>query len=350
MNSLAILLSSVFYIFSATLQQYLTTDGEGRPTLSATPSGISLTYNNDTGMYTVQGAASQWFIRPAGTTGQYHIACPVSDANAMAFVYASNVATGQLATTYTEPDAGFSAGLWTIATNDMELANIALDEDNTTCTAPTTGKTLNVTLRRRLVAGEWNTLCLPFGLSDAQVKDTWGEGAAVARYTAFDDAKGATFTPTTEGIVAGEPCLLLAQRVSNDDTYSFSGVSPTEWAATPKAVTHDNWTYTGSYTFIHPVSGTYVFGSGSLIYRVPAEAKVNLRGFRAYFVSTGAQPSQAAWHIGGTATDIDVPTISPDAPADIYRMDGTLVRRRATTTRDLAPGVYLANGKKIIIK
>lgn len=37
-------------------------------------------------------------------------------------------------------------------------------------------------------------------------------------------------------------------------------------------------------------------------------------------------------------------------PVDIYSVDGRIVIRKATSTEDLAPGIYIANGKKIIVR
>ena len=37
-------------------------------------------------------------------------------------------------------------------------------------------------------------------------------------------------------------------------------------------------------------------------------------------------------------------------PTDIYSISGYLVQQQATTLRGLAKGVYLINGKKIVIK
>ena len=47
----------------------------------------------------------------------------------------------------------------------------------------------------------------------------------------------------------------------------------------------------------------------------------------------------------GTVTDD-----AADAPADVYGLDGVLVKRAATAAdiRDLAPGFYIVGGRKIL--
>ena len=39
-----------------------------------------------------------------------------------------------------------------------------------------------------------------------------------------------------------------------------------------------------------------------------------------------------------------------DSPSDIFSVDGTLVKKDATSMLGLAKGVYVVNGKKVIVK
>jgi hypothetical protein len=38
------------------------------------------------------------------------------------------------------------------------------------------------------------------------------------------------------------------------------------------------------------------------------------------------------------------------APADVYSIDGRIVRKNATTLDGLKPGVYVANGRKVVVE
>ena len=345
MSMISLLLTSVLYIFNAATQQYLTIDDTGRPQLSATPVTVSLPDADDAGLYHIAGTS--WLVKPT-TAGLYTIGYCVADANAVAFVYVSRQAGNQLATTYAEPAADYAAGLWQMGTADYEQGIVSLDQDRTTYTTPTLYRTNKVTLHRVLAQGEWNSMCLPFSLTMAQIRSTWGSKTQVAQFDKFDDSGRAVFAPTEGGISAGIPCIIQVQQTTADQTYTFDGIGADGWAYTPTPVTHDGWSYTGSFAFIHPPLGAYVFGAGDKIYRVVSD-KVNLRGFRAYFVSTGATPQQVVWCIDGTTTSIDGVTTPDNAPSDIYHIDGTLVRSQATSVNGLPKGVYLKGGKKIII-
>ena len=46
--------------------------------------------------------------------------------------------------------------------------------------------------------------------------------------------------------------------------------------------------------------------------------------------------------------DITIDTCNK--PANIYNLNGTIVRKNATSTEGLAKGIYLFNGKKIVVK
>ena len=49
-------------------------------------------------------------------------------------------------------------------------------------------------------------------------------------------------------------------------------------------------------------------------------------------------------------TGIDVITISENVPRDIYNVHGQLVRRAATSVAGLPAGVYIIDGKKIVVR
>ena len=86
-----------------------------------------------------------------------------------------------------------------------------------------------------------------------------------------------------------------------------------------------------------------------------------MKGYRAFFTYRGtAQSKQLTWSLDDTITAIDAMPSAPSAassadgaaasaPRDIYRPDGTLVRRHATTAEGLQPGIYIMNGMKVVV-
>ena len=71
-------------------------------------------------------------------------------------------------------------------------------------------------------------------------------------------------------------------------------------------------------------------------------------------VSGAASDYYDITHVAGTLTVTEPDgireVISTVQPADVYTVTGLLLRRNATTLEGLSKGVYVVNGKKIIVK
>ena len=50
-------------------------------------------------------------------------------------------------------------------------------------------------------------------------------------------------------------------------------------------------------------------------------------------------------------TDIDTPRVNEDVSTfDVYNLNGQLVRKATSDTKGLEPGLYIINGKKVLIR
>lgn len=80
-------------------------------------------------------------------------------------------------------------------------------------------------------------------------------------------------------------------------------------------------------------------------------APVEADGFRCYFQDISGSDRQLTWGIDNNTTGIDGTFVAPQAPkvGNIYTVNGQLVRRNSTAA-GLAPGVYIMNGIKLIVK
>lgn len=52
----------------------------------------------------------------------------------------------------------------------------------------------------------------------------------------------------------------------------------------------------------------------------------------------------------GDPTDIISLSIDPSTPVDVYSLSGVLLREKATSLKDLPNGIYIVNGKKVVIR
>ncbi|MDD7097222.1 MAG: chitobiase, partial [Prevotella sp.] len=151
-------------------------------------------------------------------------------------------------------------------------------------------------------------------------------------------------------IEAGKPYLFKpANTVPNP---VFEGVTITSADAGSVTVTNTNGNYAfvGTYSkkdMATDQSEVFITTSGKLSY--PAEGKNTIKGMRAYIMlPTTANAKAFNLNIGGEATSID--TIDGgllNGNATIYNLNG---QKMSSDINGLAKGLYIVNGKKMIVK
>lgn len=208
-----------------------------------------------------------------------------------------------------------------------------------------------VTLKRTFFHDNaWNTLCLPFDV-DANKVATAFAGAEIREIDPNKcTANTIQFVPATE-IKAGVPYIIKwNENVAEAKPFekTFEGVT---LVAEPKPVKVNNdITFTGFYkmTAANDLGGTSVaaIGAGSKLFTV-GEGK--MKGFRAAFVlSSNVQASKYKVVIDGTATGIeDLVIDGVKANGRVYNLNGQYV---GNSLNGLQPGLYIQNGKKIVVK
>lgn len=349
MNILLSLLVSSVYIFNAQ-GQYLCIGEDGTPMLSDAPVSLDVTRVDevaDAGRFDLDYTGMKWILKPSAEH-TYTLGYQVGEANATTFVY---VRSGAMATTFEEPDATFLDGQWAVSTGE-ESQPVFLDETADYVCPQFYKQHVDVTLQRSLVAQEWNTLCLPFPLHADQVSALWGEGTRVAEYTG-DTGDKLLFT-TCEDIEAGVPYVLKPERVSEDNVYRVEGIDISSWdrGNRSRETVADGTRFVGFYGPTMVPANAYVFGDGDRMYCLETDMKAN--GFRGYFQSN--DPQAAVRDLGWTVEDQEVtsvpqtaPVVSRPADGAVFNTGGQLVRRKGSA-EPLAPGLYIVNGIKIIVK
>lgn len=208
-----------------------------------------------------------------------------------------------------------------------------------------------VTLKRTFYHDNaWNTLCLPFDVDANKVATAFAD--AEIREIDLSKCTGNTiqFVPATE-IKAGVPYIIKwNENVAEAQNFekTFEGVT---LVAEPKLVkVNDKITFKGFYNKTTADKlGTSVaaVGAGSKLFKVVGEGE--MKGFRAAFVlDPTAQLSAFNVVIDGTATGIeDLVTDGVKANGRVYNLNGQYV---GNSLNGLQPGLYIQNGKKIVVK
>ena len=239
-----------------------------------------------------------------------------------------------------------------VTVTESAAREITLNEEKANV-IETEGKA-NVTLRRTLYDDGWNTLCLPFSLSEAQAKLAFGDGVELRE---LEKVEGTTLIfKAVKGLTAGVPCLIRPSRVAEDNTYTFSGVQTTVVTADSRAkdAVGGAISFTGIYS---PVDVTgwadshneYVafLGAGNKFFR--ALSGKPMKAFRAFFIvpeTTSVAAGEAV--IDGTTTAIGELNVDGDKTGGrVYNLNGQCV---GTSLDGLQPGIYIRHGKKIVVK
>ena len=239
-----------------------------------------------------------------------------------------------------------------VMVKEIAAVDVTLDEDKDNVVEASNNA--NVTLKRTLYADEgWNTLCLPFSLTDAQAKAAFGDDVELRT---LESVSGNTLTfAEAAGITAGVPCLIKVSKVAENNTYTFTGVSvkAIKDKAADKYDMDETLTFVGIYapmdvaTEFEKDGNALFLGEANKFYK--AKAGTTMKAFRAFFLvpaSTDTQALRAV--IDGTTTGIDdlnIDTVKADGR--VYNLNGQCV---GYSLEGLKAGIYIQNGKKVIKK
>lgn len=347
MNLLYTLALTSVYIFNS-LGQYFSVGADGKPAISDKPVAMDVTAANETpskdaNRWNFGGKDIKWILK-LSADGTYTLGYQDSDAYSTAFVYTLD---GAIVTSYEEPDATFKSAQWKYSTEAPKNQAVTLDEAQNYVRPTFTGSYVDVTLKRKLNKNEWNTLCLPFPLSAAQIAELWGASTKVAILTGDSETK-LSFS-FCDNIKAGKPCLLNPERVNQEHTYEIKDIEVSTWNNSDLQYIVGSTRMKGFFSPRTIMKGSYVIGEANKVYHLVSNMEA--KGFRCYFEDVSGRNRQLTWGFNDNTTGIDGTFVKPEAPkvGNIYTVNGQLVRRNSTAA-GLAPGVYIMNGIKLIVK
>lgn len=243
----------------------------------------------------------------------------------------------------------------------LEAPTLALDETGT-YPAGLEGMA-NVRLNRTLKAGQWNTFCVPFGMTAEQAAEA-GISKVMQLSVDTEESNGESInlnaTEVTDGIRAGVPYLVqTAQTVDEPITLNGVTLSAAESVLTLGQTSGYTVKMTGNYSATTVPQGAYFINDDKFYIADQANA-VSLKGFRAYITledETGTVVESNIRSIG-FSTEGDNTTVIDgiegevaDQPVDVYTLSGMKVKGGVKTSEaldGLRHGIYVVNGKKII--
>ena len=319
--------------------------------IKRTASDAEFTVNDETEVE-AKGAVMTW-LRGVGytSTGTLSAISAAEARDAKMLVVDTNGVWNLLSEDATEGINQFSAYLQVTNTSastkdvpsyfdNIDLYELTLDEgqDNSSEISNHVNERVNANLTRTLVAGAWNTFCVPF---KTYVEGSPLEGSAVSGVKEIND--NVITYQTVRYLLPGKAYLVKpAKNIVNP---TFKGVK-----ISSEVPTYNNaYDFVGTYSpmTIDDTKTTLFLGSDGKLKLAKAGSK--MKGMRAYFKVRSASEAKPILVIGDdeeiTAVDeIEVdPTV--DTESAIYSVDGMYMG----TNLDILPrGVYIVNGKKVI--
>lgn len=211
----------------------------------------------------------------------------------------------------------------------------------------------NVTLQRTLEASHWNSFCVPFALDKDQVTQYFGEGTQLRTYEGRCE-NNIVYFATVDNIEAGKPYIMKpGNAVVKNPT--FEGVSMVATGldenGNPQAVGDASTVQMkGIYnhvTLVQDKTNIYI-GAGNKFY-YPADAEAcQMNGLRAYFiVPEGTDIKKLRANLDGATTSLGEIFDTEESNTPVYNLQGQCVGNSLST---LKSGIYVQNGKKVVVK
>lgn len=250
---------------------------------------------------------------------------------------------------------------FTFGASSTEATNVSISQNNGYTYEAKNNAT--VTLTKPLKANVWNAICLPFSMTEQQVRNAFGEDARIAEFKKVEESGKKDVAlfgmHYYQLITAGKPCLIKPSQVN--DTYTIKGVTIDAEQALTIADSNKKFDFVGTYAPTIMPANSHFLGSndGKLYYITTAK---NISGLKAFLKpvenNSGAKLSIA---FDSTVNDQDNNTTGIEAIKDytdkeaanssankgIYNINGQFV---GTNPAILPQGIYVKNGKKFIVK
>ena len=243
----------------------------------------------------------------------------------------------------------YASGSETVSTtpvnrNVAAITNLTLDEGSSA--AISAGTYDNLTLVRKFTVG-WNTVCLPFTISgDGAVEAFFGDGAKAYRFSGFTNGD-IEFT-TTSSLTASYPYIVYVPSAITED------IELHDITIAAGDVTAFYQYQSGAYfrgTYVPITDGSWTKNAdGDKLYGVTAAGKIakigdtaTSNGFRGYFDLPAGATARLSFfdETTGITTVMDAKELNNDGK--VYNLNGQRVE-------NAHKGLYIVNGRKVVVK
>lgn len=268
--------------------------------------------------------------------------------------------------------------------DDVSTVKDVTLEDGKDYSAPTDAKNAEVKLNRKFYKNYWNAICLPYSINRRQIEKVFGDGTMVVLMKNIDtSSKKVMFIEhVNQDIIAGYPYLIFPTTKGDNDKTDHTPIEGITTRATfgeansplfsvgtdgitypAEQMQRDALVFKGTFTNTTLNEGSYVVKNNGVLSRIPEDG-MKIKPYRSYIYfnreTAGAKAiSLQNMNVNGFENEEDNTTGIENLlfesgilthSADVYSIDGQLVRSKALNFNGLPKGVYIVNGKKYVKK
>lgn len=267
--------------------------------------------------------------------------------------------------------------------DDLKVENVTLNDGEDY--SAHTEKNAKVTLNRTFYKNYWNAICLPYSINRRQIEEVFGDGTMVVLMKNIDTSnkKVMFIEHANQDIIAGYPYLIFPTDKKDNEKTDHSAISSITTRATfgeadsplfsvgtdgitypsTESMPSDALVFKGTFTNAKLNEGSYVVTKNGVLSRIPKDG-MNIKPYRSYIYFNRVTPGAKAislqnMSVNGFENDEDNTTGIENLlfesgilthSADVYSIDGRLVRSKALNLNGLPKGIYIVNGKKYVKK
>lgn len=231
---------------------------------------------------------------------------------------------------------GFTFGASETATTDVQLDNISKIDNVANA---------KVSYTRNFKNGVWNTVVLPFSMTEAEVRAAFGDKTEVSEFSNIDDNGKVHFVQNYYRLIeAGKPYIIKPSKEGITDFTTVACVTMS--AAEPQSISGTGYDFVGTYASQTMPIGSYYFTAKNNVSGIARVASAKQTGtFRAYLKPTSASANALQFNFDNATTGISEVKSQKVTDGNIYNLQGVLVAKDGDFSR-LGKGIYVMNGKK----
>lgn len=234
----------------------------------------------------------------------------------------------------------------TFKVNVVDAIVVTLDENAEEVPAAAAG--VNALVKRSITGGNWSTICLPFAIPEEKMTAAFGEGVKVRDFMGYDYDEAADEIKvkfsTVKSMEANHPYIIKVASDISEFTVENVDIDPIEepWVSYEGGKQVFKGTFIVIESIYKDADNTPLFLSGNNFYYAGKKSGTQpLKAFRGYFDFEDEVEMSRIGMIVDEETGIDNVT---------YQSDGEFYNLRGQRIETPSKGIYIKDGKKVVVK